>query len=211
MKTETIVMIILSLILGMLLANMLKDICGCRIMEGLTQNEKCQEEIKNIKTKCSNFMKKKYKINKVLSSKEWSKTECGGCVQKNKGQNCHANDINHLCGTTPIPPTSTPTPTTSTPTPTLPACDNLKNASFIGIKESNDNICYFHPAEVSGDPYDKLKLCSHYVYFDVRDNKYYKCGFGPAAGPEDYSTHICIDKELNKKAIKGYESSVFDC
>ena len=34
MKTESIVMCVVSLILGMLLANMFKDVCGCNIVEG---------------------------------------------------------------------------------------------------------------------------------------------------------------------------------
>ena len=34
MKTETIVMCIVALILGMLMANMLKDVCGCNVVEG---------------------------------------------------------------------------------------------------------------------------------------------------------------------------------
>jgi hypothetical protein len=35
MKTETIVMCIVALILGMLMANMLKDVCGCKnLVEG---------------------------------------------------------------------------------------------------------------------------------------------------------------------------------
>tara|TARA_B100000035_G_C20783604_1_gene457988 strand:- start:131 stop:355 length:225 start_codon:yes stop_codon:yes gene_type:complete len=34
MKTETIVCFIVALLLGMLLANMLKNVCGCKIVEG---------------------------------------------------------------------------------------------------------------------------------------------------------------------------------
>ena len=34
MKTETIVMCVVALILGMLMANMLKSVCGCKIVEG---------------------------------------------------------------------------------------------------------------------------------------------------------------------------------
>lgn len=34
MKTETIVMCVVALILGMLLANMLKSVCGCKTVEG---------------------------------------------------------------------------------------------------------------------------------------------------------------------------------
>ena len=34
METETIVMCVVALILGMLLANMLKSVCGCKTVEG---------------------------------------------------------------------------------------------------------------------------------------------------------------------------------
>ena len=34
MKTEQILMCVVALILGMLLANMLKNVCGCKVVEG---------------------------------------------------------------------------------------------------------------------------------------------------------------------------------
>ena len=34
MNTEQILMYVIALILGMLLANMLKNVCGCKLMEG---------------------------------------------------------------------------------------------------------------------------------------------------------------------------------
>ena len=34
MKTETIVCCVVALLLGMLLANMLKNVCGCKVFEG---------------------------------------------------------------------------------------------------------------------------------------------------------------------------------
>jgi len=34
MKTETIVMCVVALLIGMLLANMLKNVCGCKLTEG---------------------------------------------------------------------------------------------------------------------------------------------------------------------------------
>ena len=34
MKTETIVYCVVALILGMLLAHMLKNVCGCKVVEG---------------------------------------------------------------------------------------------------------------------------------------------------------------------------------
>ena len=36
MKTETIVYCVVALLLGMLLANMLKNVCGCNTVEGST-------------------------------------------------------------------------------------------------------------------------------------------------------------------------------
>ena len=36
MKTETIAYCVFALILGMLLANMLKSVCGCKVVEGLS-------------------------------------------------------------------------------------------------------------------------------------------------------------------------------
>ena len=39
MKTETIVMCVVALLLGMLLANMLKDVCGCKTVEGQNAND----------------------------------------------------------------------------------------------------------------------------------------------------------------------------
>ena len=35
MNSQTIVMCVVALILGMLLANMLKSVCGCKVVEGL--------------------------------------------------------------------------------------------------------------------------------------------------------------------------------
>ena len=38
MNTENIVMCVFALILGMLLADMLKNVCGCKVVEGGTGN-----------------------------------------------------------------------------------------------------------------------------------------------------------------------------
>ena len=35
MNTENIVMCVVALLLGMLLANMLKNVCGCKVVEGV--------------------------------------------------------------------------------------------------------------------------------------------------------------------------------
>jgi hypothetical protein len=39
MNSETIVMCVVALILGMLMANMLKSVCGCKVVEGLEQEQ----------------------------------------------------------------------------------------------------------------------------------------------------------------------------
>ena len=39
MKSETIVMCVVALLLGMLLANMLKSVCGCKVNEGFNGEE----------------------------------------------------------------------------------------------------------------------------------------------------------------------------
>ena len=44
MKTEQILMCLFALILGMLIANMLKDVCGCNIVEGAEAGEKAEAE-----------------------------------------------------------------------------------------------------------------------------------------------------------------------
>ena len=38
MNTEQILMFVVALILGMLLANMLKSVCGCKVVEGQTDD-----------------------------------------------------------------------------------------------------------------------------------------------------------------------------
>ena len=47
MKTDQIVMCVVALLLGMLLANMLQNVCGCKVVEGLEGEEgegRCQPE-----------------------------------------------------------------------------------------------------------------------------------------------------------------------
>ena len=39
MNSQTIVMCVVALILGMLLANMLKSVCGCKVVEGQNGDE----------------------------------------------------------------------------------------------------------------------------------------------------------------------------
>ena len=48
MKTETIVMCVVALILGMLMANMLKSVCGCKVVEGNWYNVGCMTTEKYI-------------------------------------------------------------------------------------------------------------------------------------------------------------------
>ena len=42
MNTENIVMCVVALLLGMLLANMLKNVCGCKVVEGGGCGDKAQ-------------------------------------------------------------------------------------------------------------------------------------------------------------------------
>ena len=37
MKTDQIICCVVALLLGMLLANMLKNVCGCKVVEGMTE------------------------------------------------------------------------------------------------------------------------------------------------------------------------------
>ena len=41
MNSQTIVMCVVALLLGMLLANMLKSVCGCKTVEALQGNAAC--------------------------------------------------------------------------------------------------------------------------------------------------------------------------
>ena len=42
MNSETIVMCVVALILGMLMANMLKSVCGCNVVEGSSDSDRLQ-------------------------------------------------------------------------------------------------------------------------------------------------------------------------
>ncbi len=44
MKTETVVYCVVALLLGMLLANMLKSVCGCKVVEGFESSEQIKKE-----------------------------------------------------------------------------------------------------------------------------------------------------------------------
>ena len=46
MNTEQILMYVVALILGMLLANMLKSVCGCKVVEGQTRGCKCMPKLR---------------------------------------------------------------------------------------------------------------------------------------------------------------------
>jgi hypothetical protein len=45
MKTDQIVMCVVALLLGMLLANMLKSVCGCKVVEGQSSGFKLYDEL----------------------------------------------------------------------------------------------------------------------------------------------------------------------
>ena len=47
MNSEKIIMCIVALILGMLLANMLKNVCGCKLMEGQYRRVCCRDRQQN--------------------------------------------------------------------------------------------------------------------------------------------------------------------
>ena len=57
MDTKTIVMCVFALILGMLLVNMLKNVCGCKTVEGVDEIPECDAQVnqRNFRynTKCS--------------------------------------------------------------------------------------------------------------------------------------------------------------
>ena len=59
MNSETIVYCVVALILGMLLANMLKNVCGCKTVEGLTGTQECAQnyeagkDCKGLMTDCN--------------------------------------------------------------------------------------------------------------------------------------------------------------
>ena len=46
MNNEQILMCVVALILGMLLANMLKDVYGCKLVEGSESSRRCGERCK---------------------------------------------------------------------------------------------------------------------------------------------------------------------
>jgi len=53
MKTETIVMCVVALILGILMANMLKSVCGCNTVEGVQDRWNCRDPVTNSIYTCS--------------------------------------------------------------------------------------------------------------------------------------------------------------
>ena len=63
MNSQTIVMCVIALILGMLLANMLKSVCGCKVVEG--QRGLCPPGM-NAKT-----------------YQEYAPTDCANCLASN--------------------------------------------------------------------------------------------------------------------------------
>tara|TARA_B100000900_G_scaffold413093_1_gene436272 strand:+ start:1068 stop:1376 length:309 start_codon:yes stop_codon:yes gene_type:complete len=47
MNNQTIVCCVVALLLGMLLANMLKNVCGCKLVEGLNNNNNANSGLNN--------------------------------------------------------------------------------------------------------------------------------------------------------------------
>ena len=52
MNTQTIMCCVVALILGMLLANMLKNVCGCKLVEGQMTGGKCNENVDCFSENC---------------------------------------------------------------------------------------------------------------------------------------------------------------
>ncbi len=92
MKMETVVYCVVALILGMLLANMLKNVCGCNTVEGFS----CEEQ-------CAN----------IIPSEDWGPgncvVECNSARGKKGKKGKHAQKrftsrlLNHLDFATPEP------------------------------------------------------------------------------------------------------------
>jgi hypothetical protein len=96
MNTESIVMCVVALILGMLMANMLKNVCGCKVVEGLSSE--CTQDLE---TFCAmNTMYNGSKIEQVnpddTSLAEYDETPCAMCV-KEHDHKCHENDGKEHC------------------------------------------------------------------------------------------------------------------
>jgi len=64
MKTDQIICCVVALILGMLLANMLKNVCGCKVVEGHVPVTACRGvtggNISDFDAECKNCWDKKF-------------------------------------------------------------------------------------------------------------------------------------------------------
>ena len=86
MKTETIVMCVVALILGMLMANMLKSVCGCKTVEGnggvrcdrwRDNNIQISNEAHRCKTNCADYIQF-CPMGDTKAQDRWAKRHFGG-------------------------------------------------------------------------------------------------------------------------------------
>ena len=114
MDTKTIVMCVVALLLGMLISNMLKDVCGCKnIVEGQTPEEQLASESTCVNTalnasaapdECKTYAYS----NLSTAAKEWTQ-DCATCVNNSvlpNGTRCEPHDgtTRVFCGTHSTPP-----------------------------------------------------------------------------------------------------------
>ena len=89
MKTETIVMCVVALLIGMLLANMLKNVCGCKTVEGNYQDElnKCEDQVKECTRACENMspseLEKKGALTRCFSGCNYVQLDCYKAAKNN--------------------------------------------------------------------------------------------------------------------------------
>ena len=96
MNTESIVMCVVALILGMLMANMLKNVCGCKVVEGQISIE-CPDLDQVCPIGGEIQQEEIQKVNPDVTTRSiYVETPCAKCVQNN-GQSCHENDGKNHC------------------------------------------------------------------------------------------------------------------
>ena len=81
MNSETIVMCVVALLLGMLLANMLKSVCGCKTVEG-------QGDDLNHTCTCSLVPGTACTKDDTLSCQRYSRDECNSSLSSPSGIPC---------------------------------------------------------------------------------------------------------------------------
>jgi hypothetical protein len=79
MKTDQIVMCVVALLLGMLLANMLKNVCGCKIVEGQHEAPDAKQQMLEASTRAAWC---------ATCSRIDTEANCNGAEMKAFGDNC---------------------------------------------------------------------------------------------------------------------------